>query len=367
MIAKSIVDGLFRYAGLKINGPDASDPQIRNPKFYRRLLLQGSIGLGDMYMEEWYTVERVDLMIEKIVRSGLSDLVPQFDDMTLKIKSRLFDRQGKEQAQQNVSDHYDFDPRFFIDVLGTTNSYTCGRFVGTDNLDEAQTKKMDILCRKVELKRGERLLDIGCGWGGFAAHAAANYGADVTGISLSEPQLAYARGRYGNLKINFNHLDYRDFKGKVDKIVSICMIEHVGPRHYRQYFEAARRALSGNGLFGLQCITTNVRSTNDAWVDKHIFPGGNLVRSDYLHRALSGLFHVLDVEMFGHDYVKTLRAWHQNLVAQKDHVIATYGIEHFRKYEYYFLAFVGSFLAERISVGQFVLCPEKRAYSPQRL
>ncbi len=367
MSARRIVTYLLARAGLTINGPNEYDPQVQNDGFYRRLLLQGSIGLGDMYMEQWYTVGRIDLMIERILRSGIGDFVPQLDHMWLKIRSVLFDRQTKPRAQQNVSDHYDLDPDFFVGVLGATNSYTCGRFVGTESLDEAQTAKMEIMCRKAELEPGERLLDIGCGWGGFAAHAAANYGVDVTGISLSQPQLDYAKGRYGNLRIDFRHQDYRDFVGIVDKITSICMIEHVGPRHFGTYFERARRALPKHGLFALQCIISNKGSTNDAWVDKHIFPGGNLVRMDALRRATDGLFHFLDEEFFGGDYVKTLRAWHGNLVARKDAVIAKYGLEHYRKYEYYFMAFVGSFLAERITVAQFVLSPERRQYTPVRL
>lgn len=370
MISKAIVQALFRRAGVACNGPADCDPQIYDDRFYQRVLLHGSIGLGESYMDGWWSCRRVDLFICRLLESGLTDLVPRLDDLRLKLWSLFVDRQDRTRSRRVADEHYNESPDFFMGILGDTNSYTCGRWDGVDTLDAAQTQKMDLLCRKARLVPGERVLDIGCGWGGFLGYATEKYGVNGVGLSISKPQLDHARNRYGNLPIEFREQDYRDFDGTVDKAVSICMIEHVGPKHYREYFSMVRKALPENGIFALQCILSHrKRSMNDPWVDKYIFPGGNLVTMGRLQEAIKGLFHVVDSEFFGHDYVKTLTAWCDNLRARRDSIVAQYGIEHFRKYEYYFLAFVGGFMSKRITVGQFVLCPTDlgSSYQPVRL
>lgn len=366
---KALAMPLFRAAGIECNGPNPWDPQIHDDRFYRRVLLQGSLGLGDSYMEGWWSCADIGTFIERLLRSGLPDIMPRFDDLVLKLRSRFVDGQDRVRSRRVAEEHYNEDPAFFIDVLGRTNSYTCARWQGVDDLDDAQDQKMDLLCRKAELKPGQTVLDIGCGWGGFLGHACSRYGVKGVGLSISGPQLEYARSKYHNLPIDFRLQDYRDFDGEADAAVSICMIEHVGPRHYREYFEKARTALRRGGPFALQCIIARKdRSMNDPWVDKHIFPNGNLVTIDRLRESVKGLFHIVDEEYFGMDYARTLAAWYDNLVRHRATIVATYGIEHFRKYEYYFQAFIGGFRSGRITVGQFVLSPTPRPdYVPVRL
>lgn len=366
---KALAVPLFRAAGIECNSTRPWDPQILDDRFYRRVLLHGSLGLGDSYIDGWWTCRDIGGMINRLLRSGIPDLVPRFDDLLLKLRSRFVDGQDRVRSKRVAEEHYNEDPSFFIDVLGRTNSYTCARWDNVDTLDAAQEQKMDLLCRKAELAPGKTVLDIGCGWGGFLGHACGSYGVQGIGLSISAPQLEYARAKYHNLPIDFRLQDYRDFNGTVDSVVSICMIEHVGPRHYREYFEKARAALRDNGIFALQCIIARKdRSMNDPWVDRHIFPNGNLVTLDRLRNGVQGLFHILDEEYFGMDYAKTLSAWYDNLVRNRAAIITKYGVEHFRKYEYYFQAFIGGFRSGRVTVGQFVLSPTPRPdYVPVRL
>jgi cyclopropane-fatty-acyl-phospholipid synthase len=370
MIAKRIVSYLFRCAGVTVNGSDPSDPHVVDERFYRRVLLHGSVGLGDSYVEGWWECAQLDVFIEKLLKSGLTDLIPRFDTWALAIKNIFSDRQTRRRSKRVAKRHYDTDPRFFVDyILGPTTSYTCARWKGARDLDEAQYQKMDLLCRKAKLRPNQTVLDIGCGWGGFLAHASTEYGTQGVGLSISGPQLEFARERYRNLPIEFRNQDYRDFRGSADAAVSICMIEHVGHSHLREYFNMVRNALPSRGFFALQCIVSRTASSvRDAWIDKEIFPGGDLLTMESLKKATKGLFHILDTEEFGQDYVRTLREWHANLAKNRDAIVEKFGLSHYRKYEYYFLMCAGAFRSDRITVMQVVMSSEQQLdYVPVRL
>ncbi len=364
-----LVDHAFRAAGITCNGPHPWDPCIHDSRFYRRVFVHGSVGLGESYMEGWWTCERLDLFIEKLLTSGLSDFLPQWHTIAIRVSKFLADPNDRSRSLRVAHEHYDTDPSFFRDVLGEASVYTCARWKDVHTLDEAQTQKMDLLCRKVHLRPGHTILDIGSGWGGFLAHAAQSFGANGIGLSISQPQIEYARMRYRNLPLDFRLEDYRDFTGAADRAVSICMIEHVGSQHLRTYFEKVRAALPATGIFALQCIIANkARNMTDPWLNKHIFPGGALVTMKHLQSATRGIFHLLDSEYFGDEYVRTLTTWCTNLRTKRDSIVARFGIEHFRKYEYYLLSCAGAFMSGRITVGQQVYSPTRlRDYVPVRL
>lgn len=370
MLAKYIVERLFKAAHVTLNGNQTWDPQIKDDRFYRSVLLGGSVAMGESYMKGWWTCERVDIMVMKVMKSGIPDMIPRFDDWWLRITSLLTDRQDKKGSVANVRAHYDSDPSFFIDVLGETNSYTCGRWGGVKTLDEAQTQKMSLMCRKAFVSAGKKVLDIGCGWGGTLAHAARAFGAQGIGISLSPTQVAYASNRYGNLPIEFRVQDYRDFNEKVDAAVSVCMIEHVGPKHLREYFEKVKQVLDPRGWLALQCITARAPAdTRDAWLDKYIFPGGRLITKEWLTTATKGLLIKHDEEFFGQDYVRTLHAWCANLRGKQTDIVKQYGLEHYKMFEYYFMLCAGAFASGIINVGQMVYSPtdQRDGYRPVRL
>ncbi len=367
---KHILTGLLKRAGIEANGTRVWDPQITDERFYRRVMLNGSVGLGDAYLDGWWTCEDIAGFILRVIKSGTHLRVPRLDQLCMNLRLRLGDPQDRRRSKRVAELHYDEDPFIFDVMLGPTTMYTCGRWQGVDTLDAAQEQKMDLLCRKAELKPGMSVLDIGSGWGGFLAHAATRHGSRGIGLTISQTQLRYSQRRYGNLPVEYRLQDYRDFSGRVDAVVSICVIEHVGPRHYREYFQKALSSLNReDGIFAMQCIVASDESaTKDAWTEKRLFANGVLPTLQRLREASRGLFHVLDEEFFREDYVRTFAAWHENLVRHKREIIEHYSERYYRKYEYYLALYVAGFSSGRISVAQFVLSPTQRPnYQPIRL
>jgi Cyclopropane fatty acid synthase and related methyltransferases len=193
--------------------------------------------------------------------------------------------------------------------------YSCGYWKGTSDLDKAQEQKLDLICRKIGLTRGDRVLDIGCGWGGFVQFAADRYGCRCVGLTLSAPQADYAAARCAGLPVEITTGDYRqltvDSAGVFDKIVSVGMFEHVGPQNYRTFMETVRPLLADNGLCLLHTIGDNRSKVRaDPWLDRYIFPNGVAPSVEQIGRAIEGLFVMEDWHNFGSDYYKTLMAWH---------------------------------------------------------
>lgn len=355
-----IVRHLLKRADIIVGGSREWDIQVHNRRFYWYVLSRGSVGLGDSYMYGWWTCARVDLFISKLIKSGLPDRIPRLDGWILNIYQWLVDRQSFERSKIVAKKHYDVSPEFYTMVLGDSRIYTCARFInGVETLEAAQNEKIDLLCRKADLMPGQLVLDIGCGWGATLAYAAENFGVSGVGLSISGPQVDAANAKYRDLPVEYRVQDYRDFFAEVDAIISVCMIEHVGERHLHEYFSMSRDALaSPYGKFALQCIVARDRSSmTDPWLDKHIFPGGELITKENLENGIRGMFHILDEEHFPEDYVRTLCMWCDNLRANRAHIIARYDEVFFRMYEYYFLLCAGAFMSGKISVAQFVLSP----------
>lgn len=350
---------LLRQAGIEPNGSSPWDPQIKDDRFYRTVLLKGSVGLGDSYINGWWECADISEFILRIIQSGIHLRVPRLDVLLRKLRFALLDAQDRVRSKRVAEVHYDEDPRIFEIMLGNTNSYTCGRWHGVSTLDAAQEQKMDLLCRKAGLSEGKIVLDIGSGWGGFLAHAAKRCGVRGIGLTISRTQFEYAQKRYSNLPVEFRLEDYRDFNGTVDAVVSICVIEHVGPQHYREYFEKARASLAReDGFFVVQCIfACDRRATMDPWTEKHIFPNGILPTLDRINESTQGVFHLVDQEFFREDYVKTFYAWRENLICHRNEIVEKYGMRYYRKYEYYLSLYVAGFSSGRINVGQFVFSP----------
>ena len=229
------------------------------------------------------------------------------------VKAKLFNLQSFRRAFEVGEKHYDLGNDLFVPMLGKSMTYSCGYWKKTDNFNSAQEAKMDLICRKLDLKRGQKVLDIGCGWGSFAKYAAENYGVEVTGITVSKEQLEFAENLCQGLPVKFRLMDYRKLNEKFDHIVSVGMIEHVGVKNYRTYMKVAKRCLKENGLFLLHTIGgLKSGNTTDPWINKYIFPNGMIPSLKQLARSVEGLFVVEDLHNFGADYDKTLMAWHKN-------------------------------------------------------
>ncbi len=356
---KQIVTGLLRQAGVEPNGRNPWDPQIKDERFYRAVLLGGSVGLGDAYLNKWWECSDIAGFILRIIKLGAHLRMPRADLLWRKLRFGIIDVQNHTHSKRVAEVHYDEDPYIFDIMLGSTNSYTCGRWKGTSILNIAQEQKMDLLCRKAGLESGKTVLDIGSGWGGFLGYAAKHYGAHGIGITISRTQFEYAQKKYGHLPVEFRLQDYRNFNGRVDAVVSICMIENVGPRHYREYFEKVRSSFTReDGFFAMQCIfACDERATMDPWTEKHFFPNCILPTLNQIEEEAQGLFHIVDREFFHEDYVKTFTAWRENIVHHRDEIVDKCGLRYYRKYEYYLSLYVAGFDSGRIDVGQFVFSP----------
>jgi len=241
-------------------------------------------------------------------------------------------------------------------------SYTCGFWHNADTLEQAQINKLRLICDKLELQPGERLLDIGCGWGGLAKYAAKNYGVEVVGITVSKEQQQLAQQRMGDLPVSIELTDYRDVAGSFDKVVSVGMFEHVGPKNYATYFDTVKRIMKEDGLFLLHTIGIyKTAPRTDAWIDKYIFPNGKLPSMRELTIALEDRLIVEDWHNFGQDYDRTLMAWWENFNANWPEFKEKYGDRFYRMWKYYLLCCAGFFRSRQGQLWQLVLSNRHRA------
>ncbi|MFA5820341.1 MAG: cyclopropane fatty acyl phospholipid synthase, partial [Bacteroidales bacterium] len=293
---KKIAEEILGLAGVKINGSNPWDIQIHNDEFYRRAITEGELGIGESYMDGWWDAEKVDELIYKILRAQLDEKIQRKLSILLRLfTARLFNLQSKRRAFIIGEKHYDLGNDLFQNMLDKRMNYSCAYWKDAGSLDKAQEDKLELICRKIYLKPGMRVLDIGCGWGAFGKYSAEKYNVEVVGITVSKEQVELGRKLCGGLPVEIRLMDYRDVNRKYDRIVSVGMIEHVGYKNYKTFFEIANRCLSDDGLFLLHTIG-NIKSekANDLWTDKYIFPNGMLPSVAQLGKAIENLFVMED-------------------------------------------------------------------------
>ena len=361
---------LLDLAGIRINGNHPWDIQILNDEFYGRVLRQGSLGLGESYMDGWWRVPSLDEFICRILQADLPrEIRKDLKTLFLFLRSITFNQQGRTKAYEVGIRHYDIGNDLYCLMLDPYLAYSCGYWLGVDNLNQAQEAKLDLICRKLGLKKSDKVLDIGGGWGSFARYAAEHYGVSVDIVTVSKEQVILGRKLSAGLPIRFILQDYRSIEGEYDHIVSVGMIEHVGYKNYRDYMKVAARCLKDDGLFLLHTIGGNssVRD-NDPWVNKYIFPNSMLPSIAQLAKAMEGLFVVEDWHNFGADYDLTLMAWYENFKQGWPQLQDKYGDRFFRMWEYYLLSCAGSFRARKNQLWQIVLSKKGVAggYHPVR-
>ncbi len=350
---------LLESAGIKINGDNHWDIKVLNPGFYDRVKSQGSLGLGESYMDGWWECKNLDQFFYKLFIAKIPDRVElSLADIFGIIWAKIFNMQAKSRAFQVGEKHYDLDNKLFSAMLGKTMTYSCGYWRKAADLDSAETAKLDLICKKLNLKKGQKVLDIGCGWGSFAKHAAEKYKVSVVGITISKEQAEFAQKLCKGQPVEIKIQDYRDLDEKFDHIVSVGMFEHVGAKNYETFFDVAKKCLKENGLFLLHTIGSPTTGTNtDAWLNKYIFPNGTLPSLQQIISATEKLFIVEDVHNFGADYDKTLMAWHKNF-ENKWHLFKEKYDERFhRMWNYYLLCCAGTFRARNAQLWQIVLSP----------
>jgi len=355
---KKTVTDLLESVDIQVNGSRPFDIQVHNELFYSRVLSGKSLGLGESYMDGWWDCESLDQFCYQMLRGRIDKQVKVKNPAFLAhvLKAYFLNAQSKKRAYIVGEEHYDTGNDLFSLMLDQGMNYSCGYWENADNLDQAQINKLDLVCRKLHLKPGMKVLEIGCGWGGFAKYAAENYGVSVHGVTVSKEQMDYAERSCIGLETKFEMKDYRELNTKYDAIVSIGMFEHVGYKNYRNYMEVAQRCLEGEGLFLLHTIGRNTPSrSTDPWTNKYIFPNGMIPSPAQISKSLQGLFVVEDWHNFGQYYDPTLMAWNENFQKNYESLKDKYDQRFKRMWEYYLLMCAGTFRARRNQLWQLVL------------
>lgn len=357
MSSKKFVTNLLECADIEINGSRPWDIQIHNEQLFDRVLSDKSLGLGESYIEGWWDSNKLDEMITKLLDAKIDLKIKNSLHLTFQFMiCRFFNYQNKLRAKKAVQHHYDLGNNLFQAMLDKEMNYSCAFWENASTLDEAQINKMDLICQKLQLSPGMRLLDIGCGWGGLAHHAAKYYGVGVVGITLSEPQQKWALKKCQGLPVNILLRDYRDIKGEFDRIVSVGMFEHVGYKNYQIFMDLVSKHLNQDGLFLLHTIGNNGSyHSGDPWLNKYIFPNGMLPSITQIGRAIEPYFVMEDWHNFGAYYDQTLVAWHQNFNRAWNELKHHYNESFHRMWNYYLLSCAGLFRARQIQLWQIVL------------
>lgn len=368
MPARNVIENIFADVDIAVNGNRAWDVQVRDERFFARVFSHGSLGLGESYMLAWW--DCADLF-------GFFNRLLSHDDLTGRryvgwrtaigyIRAKLSNIHTPEQSRQMADTHYNLSNHLFEHMIGPSMAYSCAYWKDAKTLDAAQYAKFDLVCRKLKLKKGDRLLDIGCGWGGLMKFAIENHGVEATGLTISKAQAAYARDWLKGLPATIILCDYREFDasahgGPFDTAASVGMMEHVGYRNYRALFECACDSLRDQGLFLLHTIgNTETKPSGDPWIGKYIFPEGMLPSMVQLSEASEMLMNLHDLQNIGTHYTKTLLAWEKNFDAYwtRDDAVRPriWGSEDtFRRmWRYYLEACAASFNTGEIQVWQQV-------------
>jgi len=367
---KETAEGILCLAGVEINGNHPWDIKVHNDDFYHRVLTQGSLGLGESYMDTWWDCEELDQFVYRIVRANLEDKVRGNWKLLLRVlAARIFNLQSKSKAFVIGERHYDLGNELFENMLDKRMVYSCAYWKNANTLDEAQENKLDLICRKIGLQPGMRILDIGCGWGSLAKYAAEKYDAKVVGITVSKEQVTLGRDLCKGLPVEIRLQDYRDISESFDHVVSVGMFEHVGYKNYKTFMRCVRKCLKDDGLFLLHTIGGNESViAPEPWTHKYIFPNGLLPSIRQIGAAIEGLFVMEDWHNFSVDYDRTLMAWHRNFEKSWDAIKSNYDERFYRMWRYFLLSNAGAFRARKNQLWQLVLSKKgvEGGYAPIR-
>jgi cyclopropane-fatty-acyl-phospholipid synthase len=357
-------EALLNRADIRINGDRPWDLIVHRDEFYPRVFREGSLGLGESYMDGWWDSPALDEFFDHLFRAHLEgNALPPWRAIRLYLQSLLLNPQTKSRSFKVGEGHYDKGNDLFEAMLDKRMVYTCACWDGAENLDAAQEAKLEFVCRSIGARPGMKILDIGCGWAGFAKYAAEKYCAKVTGVTVSREQARLAQEKCLGLPVEIRLQDYRDvprgLPQKFDCAVSLGMFEHVGSKNYRTFMEIVHGAIEGCGRFYLSCIGKNasVRVT-DAWIEKYIFPNSMLPSLKQIGAAAEGLFSIEDLQNWAGDYDRTLMAWYANFKEHWNELRAHYDERFFRMWKFYLMASAGSFRSRRLQVWQMLFSPD---------
>jgi len=356
--ARQVLERWLADADIRIDGPRPWDLRVKDERLWQRIFADGSLGIGESYMDGWWDAERLDELVARALAASIDARLPSMREAWLALKSRLLNLQAPRRAFKVGERHYDVGDDLYSRMLDPRMIYSCGYWRHATDLASAQEAKLDLVCRKLGLKPGMRVLDIGCGWGGAAEFAAERYGVEVTGVTVSRNQAAAARERCRHLPVDIRFADYRSLDGCYDRIYSLGMFEHVGRRNYRTYLGVVRNLLAPDGLFLLHTIGNRVtQRSNDPWIEKYIFPNSYIPSRAQIDTAAEGQWLIEDWHDLGVDYDRTLLAWSGNFERGWPQIEARYGERFHRMWHYWLMVSAGSFRARHLQLWQIVMSP----------
>ena len=349
------VESILAAADIHINGEQPWDMQVHDKRFYDRVLAEGTLGVGEAYVDGWWDSPCLDQLMCHATQARLDDQLKPWLLIGDVIGAKLKNLQTQARSLKVGPRHYDIGNDLFRAMLDKRMIYSCGYWAEADNLDDAQVHKLDLIARKLMFEPGMRVLDIGCGWGGAARYFAEHHHVEVVGITVSERQLSLGQETCAGLPIELRLQDYRELDEPFDRIYSIGMFEHVGPKNHRTYMDVVRRCLRDDGLFLLHTIGTDyTRSHLDPWISRYIFPVGCIPSASQITRAAEGVMTLEDWHSFGPDYARTLMSWYENFEAAWAELNQSYDERFHRAWRYYLLSSAGAFRSRSNELWQIV-------------
>ena len=355
--AKQMVHQLMDMADIRVDGKRPQDVTIHDERFYARSVRDQILGLGESYMDGWWDANQLDKFFEQAISADLTSKVKLRPGLLLAgLDASIRNKQTVSRAKANAVFHYNIGNDLYRAMLDARMVYSCGYWKNTKSLDKAQEQKLDLICRKLELKKGMTLLDIGCGWGALLEYAARNYGIKGVGITPAGEQVVIARERVKGLGVEISQQDYREVTGTYDRIVSVGSFEHIGHKNYRTFFETCNRLLKPGGMMLHHTIGGNHDSKGaDPWMQKYIFPNGNIPSLSQISKAIEGLFVVEDLHNIGPDYDKTLMAWYKNFNKHYESLSDAYDERFKRMWNFYLCICAAGFRCRDLQLWQIVM------------
>ena len=350
---------LLESAGIQENGPNIWDIQVHDRRLYRRVLLEGSLGLGEAYMDGWWDCAALDDFFYRVLLARLGTQLYGLSNVKNALTARLLNRQNRIRSRTVARRHYDIGNDLYKAMLGERMMYSCGYWREAQDLDAAQEAKLQLIACKLGLQDGDRVLDIGCGWGGACEFFAKEYGVTVVGVTLSQEQYELAQQRCAGLPVTILKMDYRDISDDeiFDAVYSIGMFEHVGYKNYEAFMSKVHSMLPSGGRFLLHTIGNNKTLTHsDAWINRYIFPNGMTPSIGQIAQAIEPYFVMEDWHNFGLDYERTLLEWRFNFETTWEGALQDkYGERFFRMWRYYLSCTAGAFRVRDNQLWQVLL------------
>jgi cyclopropane-fatty-acyl-phospholipid synthase len=372
---KETVETFLNECEIQIDGANQGDIIVKDDRFYSMCINYGELGFGESYMYGYWDSKNLYETLYNGIKNCHKVSYMNLNSIAFNryFNNMFYNNQTIDKASADVQAHYNKGNDLYERMLDKTNmQYTCGFFQDTNDLETAQIQKLNIIAQKLNLKPGEKLLDIGCGWGNLINFMTTNYGVKGIGITISSEQLKFCKEKYkDNKNAEFLLIDYRNIPDdmKFDKIVSVGMFEHVGKKNFEEYFDIVYKHLNDDGLalihtMGQQSKMINATAHSE-WIDKYIFPGGEIPDWEDLSKIISKRFFIHDWHNFGKYYARTFEAWYNN-INKRWNEIPNYNEEFRRMWNFYLVSFIVNFDLCRLLLFQILISKKCLDKLPRR-